>query len=139
MEFILKPLKNLSAVELSKILNEAQAELQRRENAAAAQKAIQVILEKYNLDISDLDFSSRKAKTSAKKVQTTAEKKSIKPRKNLKKDRRAAVVAKYKNPSTGDKWTGRGRAPAWVAMICEAEKIDTKQFKADKRFCIWTC
>jgi DNA-binding protein H-NS len=129
-----KPLKNLSAAELSKILNEAQAELQRRENAAKAEREIQAVLQKYNVNIADLDFSSRKGKTLTKKVQTSAEKKSIKPKRNLKEDKRAAVVAKYKNPSTGDKWTGRGRAPAWVAMICEAEEIDIIQFKADQRF-----
>lgn len=131
---ILKPLKNLTAAELSQILNETQAELQRRENAAKALKEIQAILQKYNVNIADLDFSGRKAKILSKTVRTSASKKSIKPKINLKKDKRAAVVAKYKNPSTGEKWTGRGRAPAWVAMICEAEKIDTKQFKADRRF-----
>ena len=85
MEFILKPLKNLSAVELSKILNEAQAELQRRDNAAKAQKEIQAILQKYNLDIADLDFSSTKTRASVKKVQPSAAKNQLSLKKILKK------------------------------------------------------
>lgn len=130
----MKTLKNLSGVELNKILNDAQAELQRRENAAKAQKEIQAILQKYSVNIADLDFYSSKTKEPARKAQPSAATKSIKPKKNPGKDKRSAVIAKYKNPSTKDKWTGRGRAPAWVMMICEAENLDIKQFKADQRF-----
>jgi DNA-binding protein H-NS len=28
---------------------------------------------------------------------------------------KGTVAAKYKNPQTGDTWTGRGRAPKWLA------------------------
>ena len=49
-------------------------------------------------------------------------------------DQRAAVAAKYHNPETGDKWSGRGRAPSWVDSLCKAENIEIKQFKADPRF-----
>ena len=28
---------------------------------------------------------------------------------------RAAVAAKYRNPATGESWSGRGRAPKWLA------------------------
>ena len=31
------------------------------------------------------------------------------------KGRRAAVAPKYQDPKTGATWTGRGRAPAWIA------------------------
>jgi DNA-binding protein H-NS len=27
----------------------------------------------------------------------------------------AKVAAKYRNPATGDTWTGRGKAPKWIA------------------------
>jgi len=27
---------------------------------------------------------------------------------------RASVAAKYRNPETGEQWTGRGRAPRWL-------------------------
>lgn len=29
--------------------------------------------------------------------------------------KRAAVAPKYRNPSTGATWTGRGKPPAWIA------------------------
>jgi DNA-binding protein H-NS len=29
--------------------------------------------------------------------------------------KRGKVAAKYKNPSTGETWTGRGKAPKWIA------------------------
>jgi len=29
--------------------------------------------------------------------------------------RKAASVAKYRNPKTGETWSGRGRSPAWLA------------------------
>lgn len=31
------------------------------------------------------------------------------------KGRRATVAPKYRDPKTGATWTGRGRAPAWIA------------------------
>jgi len=46
----------------------------------------------------------------------------------------AAVAAKYYNPATGDKWSGRGRAPVWLTSLCATEAINIKQFKADLRF-----
>ena len=29
--------------------------------------------------------------------------------------RKGAAVAKYRNPKTGETWSGRGRSPAWLA------------------------
>ena len=29
--------------------------------------------------------------------------------------KRGKVAAKYKNPSTEETWTGRGKAPIWIA------------------------
>jgi len=29
--------------------------------------------------------------------------------------RKGAVAAKYRNPKTGETWSGRGRSPAWLA------------------------
>lgn len=28
--------------------------------------------------------------------------------------KKGAVAAKYRNPETGDTWTGRGKAPKWI-------------------------
>jgi DNA-binding protein H-NS len=38
--------------------------------------------------------------------------------------RRTGVVeAKYQNPETGDTWTGRGRAPAWIKDARNRDKF----------------
>ncbi|NCY12586.1 MAG: H-NS histone family protein, partial [Burkholderiaceae bacterium] len=29
--------------------------------------------------------------------------------------KRGKVAPKYKNPATGETWTGRGKAPKWIA------------------------
>lgn len=33
------------------------------------------------------------------------------------------VAPKYKNPETGDTWTGRGKAPKWIASVEDREKF----------------
>ena len=33
------------------------------------------------------------------------------------------VAAKYKNPETGDTWTGRGKAPKWIAGAEDRKKF----------------
>ena len=138
-------LKQLSANQLNKMLSQTQAELKRREIIDRARKDIQAVLKKYKITIDDLDLSSSSKKSASKKfaAKKSTEKKAATekagnkkrtgktPRKN---DQRSAVAAKYHNPATGDKWSGRGRAPAWVASLCAAKAIDIEQFKADPRF-----
>ena len=138
-------LKKLSANQLSKMLTETQAELKRRENIYKARKDIQAVLKKYKITIDDIDLSVSAKKLVGKKAATkksigkkaatkkagTKERAAKTPRKN---DQRAKVAAKYHNPATSDKWTGRGRAPSWVISLCTEEAIDITQFKADPRF-----
>lgn len=38
--------------------------------------------------------------------------------------KRRAAAAKYRNPSTGETWSGRGRAPRW---LLDAEKRGTSR------------
>ncbi|KAB1589993.1 H-NS histone family protein [Burkholderia cepacia] len=35
----------------------------------------------------------------------------------------APVAAKYQNPKTGETWSGRGRAPAWIKDVKNREKF----------------
>jgi DNA-binding protein H-NS len=138
-------LKQLSANQLSKMLTETQAELKRRENIDKARKDIQAVLKKYKITIDDLDLGISSNKSASKKAaaKKSTEKKAATKKAGAKKrvaktprtnDQRAAVAAKYHNPATGDKWSGRGRAPVWVTSLCTAEAIDIEQFKADPRF-----
>jgi DNA-binding protein H-NS len=79
----------------------AQLEKLHKEVAVAREKEIaQAIVEikqkitEYDLTAEELGFAS-KAKAAA--------------------GRKPASVAKYRNPKTGETWTGRGRSPAWLA------------------------
>lgn len=33
------------------------------------------------------------------------------------------VAAKYQNPRTGETWSGRGRAPAWIKDVANRDKF----------------
>ena len=138
-------LKQLSANQLNKMLNETRAELERRENILKARNDIQAVLQKYNLTIHDLELvtSSRKPANKKAATKTSVEKKASAKKQGTKKragnavpkkDQRSTVSAKYHDAATGDKWSGRGRAPAWVTNLCTAENIAIEQFKADPRF-----
>lgn len=50
------------------------------------------------------------------------------------KTQRAKIAAKYKNPESGETWTGRGRSPKWVSAILAREAISIEQFKSSERF-----
>jgi len=39
--------------------------------------------------------------------------------KGLSKPPRRTVPVKYLNPKTGEKWSGRGRTPAWIANVSD--------------------
>jgi DNA-binding protein H-NS len=66
-------------------------EARKREKADAVAKA-RVLVSEYQLTIADVFPSGRKMRTSA----------SVK------------VPPKYRDPATGQTWTGRGKAPKWI-------------------------
>lgn len=68
-----------------------QAELARRAEIASVVKEIQARMKEYGITLDDLKGGAKKGKA------------------------RAAVAAKYRNPATGESWSGRGRAPKWLA------------------------
>jgi len=67
-----------------------QAETARRAEIAAVVAEIQARMKEYGITLADLG--------GAKKIKS-----------------RGAVAAKYRNPATGETWSGRGRAPRWLA------------------------
>lgn len=71
---------------------QAKAEEARRNEIAQARAQIQAIMSEYNLTVADLANGSKSALKAPRKP----------------------VEAKYKDESTGDTWTGRGRAPKWL-------------------------
>ncbi len=68
-----------------------QAEAARRAEIAAVVAEIQARMKEFGITLADLKGGAKKAKA------------------------RGAVAAKYHNPATGDSWSGRGRAPKWLA------------------------
>lgn len=120
-------LKKLSAAQLNKIIYETQAELTRRKNIDAATVEVCSILKKYKIDFQDIDLKTinKTGGRASKKRRVTV----AKPR-----DKRSTVPAKYRDPNGTAAWTGRGRTPAWVQIICQNEGIDIEGFKKDNRF-----
>lgn len=68
-----------------------QAETARRAEIAAVVTEIQAKMKEYGITLADLRGGSKKAKP------------------------RSVVAAKYRYPATGESWSGRGRAPKWLA------------------------
>lgn len=68
------------------------AEAARKNEIAGAKAQIAEIMSQYGLSVADL--------TGTTKAKNTKE--------------RVPVAAKYRNDSTGETWTGRGRSPKWL-------------------------
>ena len=123
-------LSKLTKTQLGKILADTQSELKRRNGITSAEKEIRAILKKYSITVNDIDLGALKLGTRAGR----------RPNSNKgggrKKDQRASVAAKFKNPNSADTWTGRGRAPKWVADLCDSEGMTVDAFKQDARFLI---
>lgn len=68
-----------------------QAEVARRAEIAGVVAEIRARMKEYGITLADLKGGAKKAKP------------------------RGAVAARYRNPATGDSWSGRGRAPKWLA------------------------
>lgn len=83
-------LKQRDALELAIAAARAQ------ELSEAIRKARELVAE-FGLSIQDVFPSGRGANKSSAKVSS-----------------RAKVAPKYRDPSTGQNWTGRGKAPKWI-------------------------
>lgn len=68
-----------------------QAEAARRAEIASVVADIQAKMKEYGITLDDLKGAAKKAQS------------------------RRPVAAKYRNPLSGEAWSGRGRAPKWLA------------------------
>jgi DNA-binding protein H-NS len=68
-----------------------QAEAARQAEIAAVVAEILTRMKEYGITLDDLRGGAKKTKA------------------------RGAVAAKFRNPATGESWSGRGRAPRWLA------------------------
>ena len=133
----MKNIKKLSDSELASTARQIEAEAKLRANRKAATKAILTVLKKHKLSVADLSELGLKADRKTKRA-TKAPAKASKANPVAKKakgtDKRTKVAMKYKNPTSSEQWTGRGRAPKWVAEILTKRKITIAQFKNDGRY-----
>lgn len=74
-----------------------QAEEARKQEMAAVVAEIKAKMAEYGITVEDLGTAARS------------------------RARRRAVsgVAKYRNPATGEQWTGKGRKPAWMVQALQ--------------------
>jgi DNA-binding protein H-NS len=111
-----------------------QAETMRKQAVSAAVKEVKRLVNLYSLSIADLGLaasaSTKKAATALKAKATKAAKpaKAPKAAKKSSGDKRAAVAPKYRDSDSGQTWTGRGKAPTWLAAKLAAGATK-EQFK----------
>ena len=74
---------------------EAEIAAAREKEVAEAIAEIKAKIEEYGLTAEELGFGVTRGKAAAAK--------------------KAPLPAKYRNPKTGETWSGRGRTPAWLA------------------------
>lgn len=79
-----------------------KAEEARRTELAGAIAQIKSLMKQFNLTIKDLKLKDGKISKASGK----------------------AVAAKYRDPISGETWTGRGRSPAWAAQAKAENKLD---------------
>lgn len=79
-----------------------KAEDARRTELAGAIAQIKSLMKQFNLTIKDLKLKDGKPSKAASK----------------------AVAAKYRDPVSGQTWTGRGRSPAWAVQAKAENKLD---------------
>jgi DNA-binding protein H-NS len=85
------------------------ASVSAQKNSGALSK-IRDLMEKHGLTLADIEAhvgTKRGRKANAKT-----------------EDARSAVAAKYQDPKSGATWSGRGRAPAWIASAKDRSKFE---------------
>lgn len=68
------------------------AEVARKDELSGAIQKIKDLMQQYGITVEDLSSGTRSKPAKAK----------------------GTVAAQFKNPETGETWTGRGRAPRWL-------------------------
>ncbi len=69
-----------------------EAEKQRKNELASAIAKIKMTMAEYGITMADLGFTGKKKSSRV----------------------RSPLAPKYRNPSTGETWSGRGKAPKWI-------------------------
>ncbi|NBP36728.1 MAG: H-NS histone family protein [Betaproteobacteria bacterium] len=113
---------------IQKQIERLQAQAKKLESTHIAKKTkaivqVRALMKKLEVNIEDLHTANRKS-TETKKPQKAS-------KKPLSHKPRVPVEAKYRDPGTGDSWTGRGKPPRWLAAhMAEGRSRDEFLIKA---------
>ena len=124
----MKSVSNLSQSELNNLISEASRELEARKRSEEVIRDIHKVLDKHGITKRERSAFLDAAKSGGLASRRTPKRAS--KRKGIK------VAPKYRCPTSGDTWTGRGRAPAWVVNTCDSNKLSIKAFKSDSTYLI---
>jgi DNA-binding protein H-NS len=93
-----------------------QAEQQKQAEIKEALDSIAKAMKDFDISVDQLLGHLKSAGFEARRARTAAGS----------KGKTAKGTAKYRNPSTGETWSGRGRAPAWLRDAEESGKAREK-------------
>ena len=124
----MKSVSNLSQSELNNLISEASRELEARKRSEEVIRDIHKVLDKHGITKRERSAFLEAAKSGGLASRRTPKRAS--KRKGIK------VAPKYRCPTSGDTWTGRGRAPAWVVNTCDSNKLTIEAFKSDSTYLI---
>ena len=124
----MKAVSSLSQSELNNLISEASRELEARKKSEAVVRDIHKVLDKHGISKRERPTFLQAAMNDG--IASTRRPKRASKRKGVK------VAPKYRCPTSGDTWTGRGRAPAWVVDACKANKLSIAAFKSDATYLI---
>jgi DNA-binding protein H-NS len=117
-------ISNLNAGELKNLISEAEKLLRQRGKLDVVIRDIEKVLARHKLKKAEI----------AEVLKLMQESGGPRRAAGAAPNKRSQVASKYKNPASNDKWTGRGRAPRWVAAILSEQGLTIEAFKADPRF-----
>ena len=124
----MKAVSNLSQSELNNLISQASRELESRKKSEAVIRDIHKVLDKHGITKRERSALLEAAKSGG--MPSTRTPKRASKRKGVK------VAPKYRCPTSGDTWTGRGRAPAWVLDACASNKLSIEAFKSSSTYLI---
>ena len=124
----MKSVSSLSQSELNNLISEASRELEARKRSEAVVRDIHKVLDKHGVAKRERSALLDAAKSGG--MASTRTPKRASKRKGVK------VAPKYRCPISGETWTGRGRAPAWVVNTCDSNKLPIEAFKSDSTYLI---
>lgn len=101
---------------------QSQAETLIADSAQSVLDDIRAMMEKHGLTTADLDAHARKPKRAPKPVVTlpapAGRREAVKKLAN-----KGKLPAKYRNPKTGETWSGWARPPAWIANVKDRSRF----------------